>query len=75
MAPGRLREHHLAFGVSQVLVSDNRSIDATPDILADYAPRCGHSGSSKGASSSAARRTLATANYLSASVTPGDGCT
>jgi Glycosyl transferase family 2 len=30
-------EHHLALGVSQVLVTDNRSIDATPDILADYA--------------------------------------
>jgi Glycosyl transferase family 2 len=33
-------EHHLALGVDQVLVTDNRSADATPDILANYA-RCG----------------------------------
>lgn len=29
-------EHHLALGVDQVLVTDNRSVDATPDILAEY---------------------------------------
>jgi Glycosyl transferase family 2 len=30
-------EHHLALGVDQLLVTDNRSVDATPDILAEYA--------------------------------------
>ena len=32
-------EHHLAQGVDQVIVTDNRSVDATPDILQSYAER------------------------------------
>ena len=32
-------EHHLAQGVDQFIVTDNRSVDATPDILQSYAER------------------------------------
>jgi len=32
-------EHHLALGVDHFVITDNRSADATPEILADYSRR------------------------------------